>query len=160
MSIIYKYTDSLEIYPYRRRVHDPCDMCDAANITESCNKCGHGVCDDNLCSLKFPDRGETIFVVCATCVEEINKKLIPLIDLGKLKLLKKHIRNNSTSRSPRSSPRSPRSSSISSTSTISSNDGSAEQPAFAGSAEQPAFAGSAEQPAFAGSIYGGLTVSK
>lgn len=104
-------------YPPGRRVYDPCDMCDAANITESCNKCSSGVCDDNICSLKFPDRGETIFVVCATCVEEIDKKLIPLIDMGKLRLLKKNIRTNRTSRSPRSL-------SISSTSTTSSDEGS------------------------------------
>jgi len=134
MSIIYRYGTSLERNsPPGRGVYDPCDMCDAANITESCNKCCRGVCDDNICSLKFPHRGGTSFIVCATCVEEIDNKLILLIDLGKLKLLKNHIRTNSTSRSPRSSPRSPRSSSVSSTSTISSNDGS---------------------------IYGGLTVSK
>jgi hypothetical protein len=128
MSIIYRYGTSLQRYSPSSspssRVYDPCDMCDAANITESCNKCCRGVCDDNICSLKFPDRGETTFIVCATCVEEIDKKLIPLIDLGKLKLLKKHIRTNSTSRSPRSLSRSPRSLSISSTSTISSNEGS------------------------------------
>jgi len=134
MSIIYRYGTSLErISPPGRGVYDPCDMCDAANITESCNKCCRGVCNDNICSLKFPDRGETTFIVCATCVEEIDKKLIPLIDLGKLKLLKKHIRTNSTSRSPRSSSRSPRSLSVSSTSTISSDEGS---------------------------IYGGLTMSR
>lgn len=119
MSIIYRYGTSLErnSHPPGSRVYDPCDMCDANNITESCNKCCRGVCNDNICSLKFPDRGETTFIVCATCVEEIDKKLIPLIDLGKLKLLKKHIRTNHMSRSPRSS-------SFSSTSTISSNEGS------------------------------------
>jgi hypothetical protein len=136
MSIIYRYGTSIEsaeqpglrrnrtssdfarrYTPPGSRVYDPCDMCDAANITESCNKCCRGVCDDNICSLKFPDRGETTFIVCATCVEEINKKLIPLIDLGKLRLLKKTISTNRTSRSPRSS-------SVSSTSTISSDEGS------------------------------------
>jgi hypothetical protein len=118
MSIIYRYGTTLESVeqPFSNRVYDPCDMCDAANITESCNKCCRGVCNDNICSLKFPDRGETIFIVCAMCVDEIDKKLIPLIDLGKLRVLKGKIRTNSTSRSPRSS-------SISSTSTISSDEG-------------------------------------
>ena len=108
MSIIYRYGNTVlpshdKDCTNRKRVHDPCEMCDAANVTDSCDKCGSGVCDDNICRLNFPHKHNTRYIVCATCVEQIDKKLIPLIDLGKLKMLKLKIKNNCTSRSPRSS---------------------------------------------------------
>jgi len=108
MSIIYRFgnttlPDHNTDCDKSKRIHDPCEMCDAANVTDSCDKCGSGVCDDNICRLNFPHRHNTIYIVCATCVEQIDKKLIPLIDLAKLKLLKSKIKNNCTSRSPRSS---------------------------------------------------------
>jgi hypothetical protein len=108
MSIIYRYGnhpihDVGEQSSHSRRIHTPCDICDAANMTSQCDKCGCGVCDDNICRLNFPHRYNTTYIICATCVEAIDKKLIPLIDLGKLQLLKTKIRNNSTTWSPRSS---------------------------------------------------------
>ena len=110
MSIIYRYGNPLENnqkqYCIGGKLPDPCHMCDAANTTDTCDKCGSGVCDDTVCRLTFPHKYNTNYIVCATCVDEINKKLIPLIDLGKLKLLKSKIKNNCTVRSPRSSSRS------------------------------------------------------
>ena len=108
MSIIYKYDTSIpyvhkEQYDIINNIEVSCEICDTAKITNSCNKCGSGVCDDNICCLKFPHKYNTTFIVCATCVEQIEKKLIPLIDIGKLKLLKSKIKNNKTTRSPRSS---------------------------------------------------------
>lgn len=86
----------------KKRLTEPCEMCNENNSTEWCNKCGVGICDKNECVLKFPHRGNTIFSICSSCTKEIDAKLIPLIDLGKLSLLKERIRTNSTARSPRS----------------------------------------------------------
>ena len=118
MSIVYRYGNSVGDRHYknpldynqeqysRNKIHDPCDMCYEANTTNTCNKCGTGVCDHTTCRLKFPHKYNTEYIVCATCAEEIDKKLVPLIDLGKLSLLKSKIKNNTTTRSPRSSSRS------------------------------------------------------
>lgn len=92
-------------------------MCDAANVIDTCNKCGSGVCDDKICSLDFPHWHDTTLIICASCVEKINKKLIPLIDLGKLQLLKAKIKNNATTSSVRTPSRSS-GSSISSEETV------------------------------------------
>jgi hypothetical protein len=86
----------------RKRVTDPCDMCEAANVTESCNKCCTGVCDAANCCMKFPHYHNTNFVICTTCTNDIDRKLILLIDLGKLRLLKKKISANETVQSIRS----------------------------------------------------------
>lgn len=120
MSIVYRYGNSVEPiknYYYNpldthnqsyngKKIDDPCYMCDEANTTDTCDKCGNGVCDDTTCRLKFPHKYNTNYIVCATCAEEIDKKLVPLIDLAKLTLLKSKIKNNRTARSPRSSSRS------------------------------------------------------
>lgn len=97
----------------KKHLTEPCEMCNESNSTEWCNKCGVGICDNNECVLKFPHRGNTTYSICSNCTKDINAKLIPLIDLGKLSLLKERIRTNSTARSPRSL-------SVSSTSTNSS----------------------------------------
>ena len=86
----------------KKRLTEPCEICNEDNVTECCNKCGTGVCNNVKCSLKFPHRGNTVYSVCSICNQEIGAKLIPLIDLGKLRLLKYRIRTNSTCRSPRS----------------------------------------------------------
>ena len=46
-------------------------MCDAANVIDTCNKCGSGVCDDKICSLDFPHWHDTTLIICASCVEKI-----------------------------------------------------------------------------------------
>ena len=121
MSVIYVYksrdsndytSDNTKIFS-KKYLAEPCEMCNEKNSTEWCNKCGVGICDNNECVLKFPHRGNTIYSICSSCRDEIDAKLIPLIDLGKLSLLKERIRTNSTARSPRSL-------SVSSTSTNSS----------------------------------------
>ena len=121
MSISYKYETPV-VYDNKQfcrhnKITDPCDICDAANITDMCDKCGSGVCCNDICGLTFPHKYNTTYIVCATCVDQINKKLIPLIDLGKIELLKSKIRNNCTTSSIRSS-----SMSSSSGSSISSDD--------------------------------------
>ena len=120
MSIVYRYGNSVEPIDCHynpldhnhkqsyngKKIYDPCYMCDEANTTDTCDKCGSGVCDDTTCRLMFPHKYNTTYIVCATCAGEIDKKLVPLIDLGKLTLLKSKIKNNCTARSPRSSSRS------------------------------------------------------
>jgi len=124
MSTIYRFgTPTIPEYVTHsirnNKIYDPCEMCDAANVIDTCNKCGSGVCDDKICSLDFPHWHDTTLIICASCVEKINKKLIPLIDLGKLQLLKAKIKNNATTSSVRTHSRSRSSgSSISSEETV------------------------------------------
>lgn len=86
-----------------RRITDPCEVCNLSEIKESCNKCGTGVCTGSACALLFPHHGGTTFSVCIWCADVIRKKLTLYIDIDKLRLLKKRIRDGSSPRQMRAS---------------------------------------------------------
>lgn len=78
---------------------DPCETCGLAEMTECCDKCGDGVCNNHdKCCMVFPHYHNTTYVVCMQCVGIIDEKLIPLIDLGKLQLLKQRISEGTSPR--------------------------------------------------------------
>ena len=86
-------------HPNVDKLIDPCETCGLAEITECCNKCGDGVCSNHdKCCMVFPHYRDTTYVVCMRCVGIIDEKLIPLIDLGKLRLLKRQISEGSSPR--------------------------------------------------------------
>lgn len=101
---------------------DMCDVCDTYEVFDGCEKCGTGVCNSAQCCSIFPHRCNTEYIICKRCVDEIEEKLVMLIDLGKLRILKQRIHNGTTySESPRSSPRSRHTSTSSSSSSSSSS---------------------------------------
>lgn len=77
---------------------EKCNECDDAYIKRVCNRCGEGICSKSACSLDFPHYYDTIFVICHTCFNYINNKLVIHSNPDDLKLLKQKIntklRNN------------------------------------------------------------------
>ena len=80
-------------YKKKNRILDPCEICNLSEIVECCNKCGTSVCGNDNCGLSFPHYGNTTFTICIWCANIIHKKLIPYIDVDKLRLLKQRIRD-------------------------------------------------------------------
>jgi hypothetical protein len=68
-----------------------CNECNTTTIIHTCNKCGNGVCSSPICGWIFPHKYQTNYIICNSCAETINQKLIVLIDYGKLSLLKRKI---------------------------------------------------------------------
>ncbi len=75
---------------------DICINCTTEMIEECCNKCGDGVCANEKCCMIFPDRHNTLFIICNNCIEIIDNKLYLLIDMGKLEPLKQKILESKT----------------------------------------------------------------
>lgn len=71
-----------------------CEYCEENKVIEVCNKCGEGVCGNEMCCIKFPHYYNSNYIICQGCDTKINEKLIVLIDYNKLKLIKEKIRNN------------------------------------------------------------------
>ena len=75
---------------------DVCCACNTGDINECCNKCGDGVCVDETCCVVFPHHGNTIFVICRSCCDAIDKQLTVLLDDDKLRVLKHKIATKTT----------------------------------------------------------------
>ena len=75
---------------------DICNECHNSLLVDCCNKCGNGVCDNDTCSMVFPDKFNKKYFICKHCVDDINKDLHLLIDMGKIELLKKKIKEETT----------------------------------------------------------------
>lgn len=73
-----------------------CTCCNDAIINDCCNKCGDGVCAKESCCIIFPDRGNTTYNICKTCIDKIDSKFHLLIDMGKIEPLKKKIELSQT----------------------------------------------------------------
>ena len=71
---------------------DYCSQCNEKTRIISCNKCGNAVCKNQNCSQLFPHYHDTLFAICAECSYNIGKKLKIVIDIDKLKLLKRKIK--------------------------------------------------------------------
>jgi len=81
---------------YEVEKEDVCCACNIGDINECCNKCGDGVCVGETCSVVFPHRGNTTFVICRSCCDAIDKQLTVLLDDDKLRILKHKIATRTT----------------------------------------------------------------
>jgi len=59
---------------------DICCTCNAGTIIECCNKCGDGVCLDEMCCTVFPHYHNELFVICRYCSNAVCRELIVIID--------------------------------------------------------------------------------
>lgn len=75
---------------------DVCRGCNTGNIRECCNKCGDGVCMDESCCSLFPHHHNTVYVICRSCYDDIDRQLTILIDDDKLRTLKHKIATRTT----------------------------------------------------------------
>jgi hypothetical protein len=78
--------------------HDNCEICDSKSLLDQCNRCGTSVCLDDKCSMIFPHKYNTNYVICKGCIQTIESKLKLQLNRGDLKLLKSKIRQNKTKR--------------------------------------------------------------
>ena len=75
---------------------DICNECHNSFLVDCCNKCGNGICDSECCSMIFPDKFGQKYFICMQCVDDINKDLHLLIDMGKIELIKTKIKEETT----------------------------------------------------------------
>ena len=75
---------------------DVCCTCNTGSIQECCDKCGDGVCLDDICCAVFPHYRDTIYVICRSCYDVIDRQLTVLIDDDKLRVLKHKIATRTT----------------------------------------------------------------
>ena len=99
---------SMDIYPRGTRIRsieryislfgedDICGLCTGALISNTCDKCGEGVCAKESCCLTFPDKYNTTYVLCMGCIDYVSKDLHLLIDMGKIEPLKEKIKKEKT----------------------------------------------------------------
>lgn len=78
--------------------YDHCDVCEIETHLNQCDRCGTGVCTNDDCSLIFPHKYGTNFIICKTCFQIIESKLKPHINYGELRLLKSSIKHKKTRR--------------------------------------------------------------
>ena len=81
-----KRSISLDIF----REEDNCGICNTESVSNTCNKCGDGVCTHPSCQWSFPDKHNETYVLCDYCFNTINKKLLNYDHLIIYKFLKKH----------------------------------------------------------------------
>ena len=75
---------------------DICSQCDEKKRIICCNKCGEAICRSEKCSQLFPHYQDTIYAICTECSHDIGIKLKLVIDMSKLKLLKRKIKTRQT----------------------------------------------------------------
>jgi hypothetical protein len=75
---------------------DHCSQCSEKKRIVSCNKCGNAICQNLHCSQLFPHHHDTLFAICMECSYNIGKKFKMVIDIDKLKLLKRKIKMKQT----------------------------------------------------------------
>ena len=92
---MFMYDNTNEGNSFKTRIDkdDLCNECEDYHPSYCCDKCANSICSNDKCSWLFPHYNRTNYVICASCVEEIDKKLTLLVDYSKLVLLKKKIHN-------------------------------------------------------------------
>jgi hypothetical protein len=80
------YDTYTNLYPW-----DTCCECDKKFVKKKCNNCGFGICKQKQCSFQFAQYNNPDMVICKTCYDEIDEKLVPSINYNQLRLLKKKI---------------------------------------------------------------------
>lgn len=87
---------SIEKYISLYGEDDVCGMCTGALISNTCDKCGEGICAKESCGLTFPEKYNTTYVLCMGCIDYVSKDLHLLIDMGKIEPLKEKIKKEKT----------------------------------------------------------------
>ena len=82
---------------------EKCNECDENLIEECCNKCGEGVCISTKCCELFPHYHDSNFTICRQCSNEIEKKLLILVNHNDLRLLKQKINKRITKKQEKQS---------------------------------------------------------
>ena len=82
---------SIEKYISLYGLDNVCGRCTGALISNTCDKCGEGICAKESCGLTFPEKYNTTYVLCMGCVDYVSKDLHLLIDMGKIEPLKEKI---------------------------------------------------------------------
>ncbi len=76
-----------------------CVNCEKEKRLKYMNECSHcfkDVCKSLSCCSLFPCANKENIVLCHSCQDQIEEKLVLVMDFSKLQLLKKKIKNNST----------------------------------------------------------------
>lgn len=68
------------LFDYQR-----CNECDSSWVKEFCNKCGEGVCLQDICCETFPHYNNKLYIVCKSCINEIDNKLYILEEIEERK---------------------------------------------------------------------------
>ena len=87
---------SIEKYISLYGLDNVCGRCTGALISNTCDKCGEGICAKESCGLTFPEKYNTTYVLCMGCVDYVSKDLHLLIDMGKIEPLKEKIKMEKT----------------------------------------------------------------
>jgi hypothetical protein len=87
---------SIEKYISLYGLDNVCGRCTGALISNTCDKCGEGICAKESCGLTFPEKYNTTYVLCMDCVDYVSKDLHLLIDMGKIEPLKEKIKMEKT----------------------------------------------------------------
>ena len=87
---------SIEKYISLYGLGDVCGKCTGALISNTCDKCGEGICAKESCGLTFPEKYNTTYVLCMDCIDYVSKDLHLLIDMGKIEPLKEKIKMEKT----------------------------------------------------------------
>lgn len=72
---LFQYSKELRYNLYGDIDLDICNECTLCKVNDSCNKCGEGVCISTQCCELFPHYSNTTFVICRSCVTNIDNKL-------------------------------------------------------------------------------------
>ena len=70
---------------------DMCVECDEKFIRNICNNCGFGICKRKQCSFQYEQYNKPDVVICKSCYDEIDEKLVLSVNYNQLRLLKKKI---------------------------------------------------------------------
>ena len=82
----------MSVYRVTLKCENRCELCSERQIYAQCDRCGESVCNSEpSCGMIFPHHYNTEFVVCKTCVADIEAKLKPVINIEELRLLKRRI---------------------------------------------------------------------
>jgi hypothetical protein len=87
---------SIEKYISLYGLDNVCGRCTGALISNTCDKCGEGICAKESCGLTFPEKYNTTYVLCMDCIDYVSKDLHLLIDMGKIEPLKEKIKMEKT----------------------------------------------------------------
>ncbi len=82
----------MSVYRLTLKCENRCELCSEREIHAQCDRCGESVCNsDPHCCMIFPHHHNSEFIVCQTCVADIETKLKPVINMEDLRLLKRKI---------------------------------------------------------------------
>jgi len=91
MSLTFNLIDQRSVSLDSIRENETCNECEDNNISDSCDKCGNGVCKQSKCQWTFPHKFNTTKVICNGCFNKIENKLLNYDHLLIYKFLKNNV---------------------------------------------------------------------